>query len=132
MASLSASGALSPSAAPAITTMSSEIDGLRGRSQDLTASIMEAQQTLTETEAKQSQLRLQLGYLFAVLISAIGVRALEALIVPNQLTGFQGYAFQAADILLTAGLIAGGSSGLSAISQLFGSYLAAARARAQG
>ena len=38
--------------------------------------------------------------------------------------------FHAVDILLTAGLLAGGTSGISAIADLLGSYLSASRKRA--
>lgn len=72
------------------------------------------------------------SFLFGLLISVVGVRALAPLVkVPNVwmeagMTGsvqLQAYVFRAADIILTACLIAGGSEGLHKIMRLYNRFM---------
>ena len=99
----------------------------------MAASLEGATTTLTSIEAKQDRLRLEFGFLFSLLISAVGVRTLEALLDVHAagLSNHQAGAFRVADILLTAGLITGGSSGINSIADLIGTYVEASRKRAQ-
>ena len=109
-----------------------EMASLRTEADQIEVSLESATATSTSIEAKQDRLRLELGFLFSLLISAVGVRTLEALLNVDAagLSNHQAGAFRAADILLTAGLIAGGSSGINSIADLIGTYVEASRKRA--
>lgn len=67
-----------------------------------------ALEALSVIDDKKEKLRLSLGFLAAVLISAAGVRALQNLFK----TPPTDHLFITCDIVLTAGLLAGGSNGL--------------------
>jgi hypothetical protein len=116
-------------AKPAIEVQAAEAPTLRAKTDELSQEVQAATESLTATEGKQDRLRLGLGFLFAVVISAAGVRTLAELVsLPTG--GFQLGLFQAADVLLTAGILAGGSTGINSIADLIGSYVDAARQRA--
>lgn len=118
----------------AVRQTGSEIESLRQMTGEIADDIARAKVGVIDTDAKESRVRLLLGFVIALLVAAAGIRAIEPLVdlakacVPStagigcriQLSGLR-----AVDILLTAGLIAGGSSGLSMISQLIGSSLQA-------
>jgi hypothetical protein len=80
-----------------------------------------------EIERRQTELRLRLGFVFALIVSAVGVRVLAPLFTLASSGTEQSYAFRATDIVLTAGLIAGGSAGINAIAELLGKYIEASR-----
>jgi hypothetical protein len=80
-----------------------------------------------EIERRQTELRLHLGFVFALIVSAVGVRVLAPLFTLASTGTEQSYAFRATDIALTAGLIAGGSAGINAIAELLGKYIEASR-----
>ena len=68
-------------------------------------------------------------------ISAVSVRALETLFGPDvveaaALTFWQAKIFHSVDIVLTAGLIAGGSTGINSVADLLGTFVEASRKRA--
>lgn len=71
-----------------------------------------------KTDIEKSQIRLALGFLIAVLVSAAGPRTLEALFKSPPLEPSQLQLFTTADILITAGLLAGGSSAIAQIIEL--------------
>jgi hypothetical protein len=72
---------------------------------------------LAEIGAEEESIRIAIGFAFAVLVSTAGVRALSALVMfdgANGLeNGIQKSLAHIVDILVTAGLIAGGSNGLA-------------------
>jgi hypothetical protein len=82
---------------------------------------------LSGVETRRADLRLRAGFVFALIISAVGVRTLAPLFTLGSVGTEQSYAFRATDILLTAGLIAGGSTGINAIAELLGKYIDASR-----
>jgi hypothetical protein len=110
-----------------------DMASLRSDAEQISASLDGATATLTAIEAKQDRLRLEFGFLFSLFISAVGVRTLDALLSVDAagLSSHQAGAFRIADILLTAGLITGGSSGINSIADLIGTYVEASRKRAQ-
>uniref|UniRef100_UPI002FE20A4D hypothetical protein n=1 Tax=Phenylobacterium sp. TaxID=1871053 RepID=UPI002FE20A4D len=75
-----------------------------------------AQDELDQVKARKARVRMAAGFVFALAIAAAGTRTLEGLMEPpakdliDQLALFRG-----ADIVLTAGLLAGGSDGLARI-----------------
>jgi hypothetical protein len=109
-----------------------EMASLRTEAEQISVSLEGATATLTSIEARQDRVRLEFGFLFALFISAVGVRTLDALLDVRAagLANHQAGAFLVADVLLTAGLIAGGSSGISSIADLIGTYVEASRKRA--
>lgn len=74
------------------------------------------QERLDGIEAGKTRVRMAAGFVFALVIAAAGARTLQALMVPPdaKLAG-QLALFRGADIVLTAGLLAGGSEGLARI-----------------
>jgi hypothetical protein len=128
-----ASRAASPEAAaaakPTLELEAAERPALRTKADELSQQVQAATANLTAIEGKQDRLRLGLGFVFAVVISAAGVRTLgELLATPTG--GFQLGLFQTADILMTAGILAGGSTGINSIADLLGTYVDTARQRA--
>jgi hypothetical protein len=79
--------------------------------------VSQSEQNLAAVQAEQTRTRLALAFIIALLVSAVGARALDFL-------------FQIIDILLTAGVLTGGTNGISAISQLIGTYTSVSRKRA--
>lgn len=77
-------------------------------------------QTLLEEVAddpKREKVRVIVGFIFAVALSVAGMRTLNGL-VESPPTGIQLDAFRVLDIVLTAGLLAGGSNGLAQIIEI--------------
>lgn len=73
----------------------------------------DARKSLAEVMAKKERLRLLLGFVAALFVSAVGIRTLQGLVelsAPSAL-------FYPVDVLLTAGLLAGGSNGLAFLIQ---------------
>jgi hypothetical protein len=77
---------------------------------------------LAEISGKQERVRVVIGFVFAVLISSAGIRTLSALLMVDGAGGLadgeQKDFAHAIDIILTAGLIAGGSNGLNQLLQI--------------
>ncbi|MCB9703760.1 MAG: hypothetical protein H6711_17825 [Myxococcales bacterium] len=75
---------------------------------------------------------LQLGFTFGVAVAAVGVRALEGVLDPGALAAVsqgQSVAFRAVDVLLTGGVIAGGSEAIHKVIQLFTTFMEATTQR---
>lgn len=88
---------------------------LRGEPDFAVAADLEKQ--LAVLDAWKERLRVGLGFIFAVGVSAAGARTLTALLaLPGSKD--QLYLFTAIDILLTAGLLAGGSNGIAMIIEI--------------
>jgi hypothetical protein len=70
-------------------------------------------------EAKKKRIRVVVGFLFGLAISAAGVRSLAALVEPDPTDVLsQINLFNAVDIVVTAALLAGGSDGMAKLAQL--------------
>lgn len=69
---------------------------------------------LQEIDTSKERVRLALGFVAALFVSAAGVRTLEGLMAAPT-GGDQRTLFYGVDMLLTAGLLAGGSNGLALI-----------------
>jgi hypothetical protein len=79
------------------------------------------QAQVAETMSKKERLRLLVGFIAGLLISAGGIRTLGGLVAaPNP----ADWLFEPMDVLLTAGLLAGGSNGLAYLIQVFSDRLA--------
>ncbi len=68
-------------------------------------------------------LALRAGLVLGLLTAAVGYRALGTVVEAGALSGFQLSAYAFIDVLLTGGLLAGGSKGIHSLTQVFGNYL---------
>lgn len=96
----------------------------------LAGEIKSSDKKLAEVRAKETYARLSLAFVIAVIISAVGVRTLASLFQLDNLSRDQGGVFHTVDIVLTAGVLTGGTAGISAISELLGTYVNISRKRA--
>ena len=78
-----------------------------------------ALQALGVVNAKATNLRLAIGFVVAICISAAGIRTLEALVKSVPAIGPGATFFFTIDVLVTAGLLAGGSNALAEIIEIF-------------
>ena len=79
------------------------------------------------------QLTLRVGLALGLLVGGVGLRALETLIDPA-LSGWsasQSAAFRLVDVVLTGGLIAGGSEGIHRITTVFDNFMSTTARRAK-
>ena len=91
----------------------------------LNTNIASARVELSSIAGEEDKNRAILGFAFALLVSAAGVRTLSSLLqidpatnVPGLSDEFQRYLAHGVDVVLTAGLIAGGSDGLAKLIQI--------------
>jgi hypothetical protein len=96
----------------------------------LAADVKSSEDQLSSVQKTENRSRLALSFIVALLVSALGVRTLQSLLDASSVTGFALYAFRFVDIVLTAGVLTGGTSGISAITDLLGTYVNASRKRA--
>jgi len=110
---------------PAITQASAGPPALATLQSNVTKPAQELDQAgkdLANVTWKQSRVRLVFGFAVALIVSAVGVSTLTAMLEVGGLSSQQRAVFRAVDILLTAGLLSGGTSGISAITELLGTY----------
>lgn len=108
----------------------SKAEGTRSaRSSELRRELESNEQQQANIDASKERNRLTLAFGFSFIVALMGVRALTSLILPDtwtadcpanpiptcNFTGFQSQLVAVVDILLTAGLLAGGSNGLAKI-----------------
>jgi hypothetical protein len=89
------------------------------------AHLKENEQARSAYKATTRKIALWTALVFGLLISGVGVRSLDTLVQPVQgslYSGIQSLVFRCLDVLLTGGLIAGGSDGIHKITQLFTTY----------
>ncbi|MEZ4449078.1 MAG: hypothetical protein R3B09_06330 [Nannocystaceae bacterium] len=93
------------------------------------AEIKAATESLRRRETAEQEYRtgthifaLRLGFILGILVSTVGIRTFEGLLAPGALsaaTQAQSIAFRAVDVLMTGGVIAGGSEAIHKLIQLF-------------
>jgi hypothetical protein len=95
------------------------------------AALLEAEQALAAVKADQDRLRLLLGFIAALFVSAAGARTLGALMTmpPKPPLPLHDELFHTVDIVLTAGVLAGGSSGIAAIIDIISKQMQVVSAR---
>jgi hypothetical protein len=94
------------------------------------AEIKQTDKTLAQVAAEETYARLSLAFLIALVVSAVGVRTLASMFETATMTDIQHGVFRLVDIIMTAGVLTGGTAGISAISELLGTYVNASRKRA--
>lgn len=77
-----------------------------------------AQAAKAEVDAKMKRIRVVVGFLFGLFISAAGIRSLAALVEPDPAKFSSINLFNLADIIVTAALLAGGSDGIAKLAEL--------------
>lgn len=73
---------------------------------------------------------MKIAFTMGLIASLGGVRALQVLFDATDLPEAQRYVFNLIDVLLTAGLIAGGSKGINKVSALLAAHMETQRANA--
>ena len=97
-----------------------------------TAEVRAQESRHREYRHKTRQMAFLVGMILGVLISFVGPRILEAVIpVSTSLTGWQTAVFHGVDILITGGLIGGGSDGIHKLVTLITDFLEQTRDRAK-
>lgn len=97
---------------------------------DHAGEIKNADEALTAVKIQETRARLSLSFIIALIVSAVGVRTFAALFELGPAPANQVTMLGVVDIVLTAGMLAGGTAGISAISELLGTYVTASRKRA--
>ncbi len=93
-------------------------------SAELKSRLMKVKQERELYRLETKKRSLWVGLLFGVLISAVGIRTLGVLVAGlEDLKHFQQQVLNIIDVLLTGGLLAGGSDGLHKFSQLYNTYM---------
>ena len=92
---------------------------------------IEAQRKLDAYRARTETLAMYSGFAIGIIIGICGLRTLHSIFDFAALQGFQKTAFLATDIVLTAGLIAGGSKGINAVTSLVSEFLEASKEQAE-
>jgi hypothetical protein len=97
--------------------------GLEQKTFNLAQALQEATKELTIVKAQQDRARLIFSYAIALVVSAVGVTTLASMFEVGGLSNQQRAVFRAVDILLTAGVLSGGTTGINAIAELLGTYV---------
>ena len=131
---------------PGATQLELTVHGLEeevGRLQQSAASeprvLAEARAALEKAKRQERQYRcvtrqivLWVGLGLGLLVSAVGCRALEVLVDPSlSWSPAQASAFRLVDVVLTGGVIAGGSEGIHRIATVFDNFMNATAKRAK-
>jgi hypothetical protein len=98
------------------------------------AALEKAKRQEQEYRCATRQVVLWTGLGLGLLVSGVGLRALETLIDPA-LSGWsasQGAAFRLVDVVLTGGVIAGGSEGIHRVATVFDNFMNTTAKRAKG
>lgn len=88
-----------------------------------------AQRELDEYRARTETLAMYTGFLLGILVGFAGLRTLAIVFDPAGLVGEQFTLFWTMDIMLTAGLIAGGSKGINGVTGVIGKFLNQSKAQ---
>jgi hypothetical protein len=102
---------------------------------DALATRKKGQQALTVYKCRSRQYAQWLSLMLGILVSAVGIRTLEPLIEPDtlgKLAGVQISSFHMMDVLLTGGLIAGGSEVVHRSTQVYTSFMQETEDRVKG
>lgn len=97
-----------------------------------TAELEDAKRQERQYRCVTRQIALWVGLTLGLLVSGVGLRALETLIDPNGWSASQASAFRLVDVVLTSGVIAGGSEGIHRIATVFDNFMSATAHRAKG
>jgi hypothetical protein len=94
-----------------------------------------AQEAVIEYKAETQRWALPISFFLGLVISALGVRAIEQFLDPTTLakaTEYQLRSFHFADVVLTAGLLAGGADPIHKVLDAFNQFMQTSSAKAAG
>jgi hypothetical protein len=124
-----------------LRTLAQEVTRLEQLPPAEAGALAEARGALEKARRQEQQYRcgtrqvaLWAGLGLGLLVSGVGLRALETLIDPA-LSGWsasQGAAFRLVDVVLTGGVIAGGSEGIHRVATVFDNFMNTTAKRAKG
>jgi len=125
----------------AVRSLEEEVGRLQQLAEPDPRALADARAALEKAKRQERQYRcvtrqvvLWVGLGLGLLVSAVGCRALEVLVDPV-LSGWspaQETAFRLVDVVLTGGVIAGGSEGIHRIATVFDNFMNATAKRAKG
>lgn len=97
------------------------------------AELLAAQKEKREWRAGTRSIAMWLGFILGIIVSAVGIRTLGSIIDISMIedNNAQVFAFGIVDIVLTGGLLAGGSDGIHKISELFRNFFESQSAQAR-
>jgi len=81
-----------------------------------------AEKALEDYRSETGTLTVRTSLVIGIVISTVGFRILETLFVSDSLTGLQLNLFNIVDILVSSGVLAGGSSGVHLLSSTLGKF----------
>jgi len=90
-----------------------------------------AQKALDDYRAKTGTYAMYGGFVMGLVAAIAGIHILQVLYDVQALTDWQKILFRATDVVLTAGLLAGGSKGVNAVTAVFGNLLDSSANRAR-
>jgi len=90
-----------------------------------------AQKTLDDYRSKTGTYAMYGGFVMGLVAAISGIHILQVLYDLQDLTPWQSILFRATDVVLTAGLLAGGSKGVNAVTAVFGNLLDSSANRAR-
>lgn len=97
----------------------------------LEADIKNGRRDLTEHESKTTVLSLRASFAVGVIISLAGIKALNVLFDADALKGLQAIFFRTVDVIITGGLLAGGSKLINSVMKVFEDFMAATSEKAK-
>ena len=90
-----------------------------------------AQKALDDYRSKTGTYAMYGGFVMGLVAAISGIHILQVLYDLQDLTPWQSILFRATDVVLTAGLLAGGSKGVNAVTAVFGNLLDSSANRAR-
>lgn len=97
-------------------------DDTEAKFEDARSSRDSVEKGLEEYRADTAIITIRTSLIIGIIISAIGFRVLQTLFISDDLMGKQLLLFNVVDILLSAGILAGGSAGIHAVSSTLGKF----------
>jgi hypothetical protein len=89
----------------------------------------DANQILKLYKQKTMTYTLRVSFIVGIIISIAGFRVLDSLFISEQLMGFQLNLYKFTDIFLSAGILAGGSNGIHALTSAMGAFFDSSKDR---
>ena len=119
-----------------IRQSSGDVSSLTDKLSEMSSNLEKFSLKRAESKSRTRKIALWTAFFIGLLISGVGIRALETLIIlkefpSQQLIFYDGQVciFRILDTLLTGGLIAGGSEGIHKLTQVFTVFLETTRDR---
>lgn len=106
---------------PQSQVLQRELSHLKEDDAENVTAIRAAEKAISDYKTDTRGLAMKLGYVLGFIVALVGIRCLEPLVAADVLAGLSGLqqgAFRVVDVLITGGLLAGGSDGIHKITEL--------------